>query len=230
MIFLINGGKDIRRLNNIWSNMPNKNISRILTKVFIFIVLFLVSCNLAVPTVSVYDSSRKSGIKSFARIDKNKTNSFCILYDNPLTRVAHNYDVEKLGFQITDFLKSKGIIINTIHLLKSVEENKKSYNENKKFIKNIKKIENNNGYKNCDFLVLYSVWSNNYKKQQLKKIDKIELSMIATIEVFDIKINSDIFWYSFTDGGLFRYPKIPSIEDFLDKALNKWWENSREIK
>jgi hypothetical protein len=198
------------------SQIPN--ISRILTKVFIFIVLFLVSCADDTPLKYVEDSLwnyERERSESFAE----SNNNYCLINRRFLYPRDDIYNREKLGLQIAGFLENKNINIKKIEYI--IQSSKMSLEENKTFIEKVKEQVKKDNYKDCDFLILYVFYYSDVTPI------KYEYWSNVLIILFDIRKNKEVSFYRLMGiSSLF----FPSFENFLDDILNKWWKRYQEIK
>jgi hypothetical protein len=187
--------------------------------IFITVLLFIISCNNANSlTINVRDSLWKMESTRSARISNNKTDNFCLIYEEFLVKRNDIYDKKELGFIIANFLKSKNIKINTNYLITSLEKAKVGRQENNNFLDDLKKQETENNYKNCDYLIFYSIWHG-----------EEEYYTDVAIDIFDIRKNATSSSYGLdgTDNSFFN-KTYPKLEEFIDEALEKWWKKTQE--
>ena len=188
---------------------------------FVSILIFFAFTNKSFARLEVSDVLWKTESIRSKRIADNKINDFCLLYKESDKSIYDKKsisinDVEYVGSKIYNFLKSKGIKVNTKYLNDTIEKAKISKQENLNFINNLKKQETENNYKNCDYLVVYYVWNGSE-------------TVVVTINIFDIRRNETTSDYLISK----RYVNLfkivyPKLEEFIDKGLNIWWKKYQE--
>lgn len=189
------------------------------------IILIFTSCGSPVG-ISTSDALWK--MESIRSETMNFVNDYCLLYKEfnktiyDKKSISIN-DVEYVGSKIYDFLKSKGIKVNTKYLNDTIEKAKINEKENLNFINNLKKQETENNYKNCDYLIIYDIWNGIEGKHSKTHYTALGIS------VFDIRRNETTSDYLISGNNHNFIDKFyPPVETFIDRAFEIWWKKYQE--
>lgn len=132
----------------------------------------------------------------------NTSDRYCVFFVGLTT----NYDNEEISKQTAfSFLKNKNVKIKEELLFRGDIPQPDKLNE-------IKQRELDNNFKNCDYLIEFSLSNSlNYKKQ-----------IVLRIIIDDIKTNKNIGFYRMQE--MDNIFKKTTQEQKIEKMLNEWWE------